>query len=127
MTTMLRNAFATSPAARASSPGARVLPFEHAAGRRRPSRIAVGVGCVEVLWIYAALHVAHARGVDLPIAAAISAIPLFAIFIVSLVVAGLLAIVTARVLTASGRPLTWLPAALASSIVAFVAAVIVFP
>jgi hypothetical protein len=123
---MLQNALATSPARPGLAARARLLPSRHARAVRG-SRVAVGVGCVEFLWLYAGLHLAHVQGFDLAVARAVSPIPLFAIFIVSVALAGLLAVPTTMIVRASRRPLTSLSSVLAASIMVFAASVILFP
>jgi hypothetical protein len=123
---MLENALVTSSARPSQASRVRLLPSGHSRVLPR-SRVVVGVGCVEFLWLYAGLHLAHTRGLDPSWVRALSPIPLFAICLASLALAGALAIPTTLMVRASGRPLTSLSNVLAVSIGVFAASVILFP
>jgi hypothetical protein len=105
----------------------RVLPPGDSAVTGQRSRISVGAGCIAFLWIYAGLHLAHAFGVEPPFVRSVAPIPLFAICLISLATAAAASVPAAYLLIGNRRWLASLPAALATSIVAFALSVILVP
>jgi hypothetical protein len=97
-----------------------------AAGRLL-AEIAAGPGCLTFLWVYSALHLAHERGVDLPLASAISSIPLFATLIISVSVASIASIVLTVAVWLTERRIRQAPRLLLCSITLFGAVMVLFP
>jgi hypothetical protein len=124
---MLRNSLPASLADLAVPVRARALPIGYAARGPYRSAASVVVGCMAFLWTYAALHLAHTLGYDVPLVRAIAPIPLFAIFITSAAVGALSAVPMTRLIILGGRRLTSLPTALLFSIAVFSASVVLFP
>jgi heme/copper-type cytochrome/quinol oxidase subunit 3 len=107
-------------------PAARALPIDHAARRASFSR-AVCLGCAQFLCVYAALHVAHAEDVHLPLVEAVSSIPLFAIFVASVAIGAATAVLAAVAFGRAERPRLSLPVILTLAIGAFGVAVLLVP
>jgi hypothetical protein len=131
---MLANARSALPTSAVDFPAnvrplraARTLPSGDTTVVRGRASISVGAGCVAFLWIYAGLHLAHACGVDVSFARAITTIPLFAIFIVSVSVATLATAPLTYLLIGNARMRASFPRALTVSIVAFSLSIILVP
>jgi hypothetical protein len=108
-----------------------VLPFGNVRtpqeGRHALARAVAGPGCLVFLWVYSALHLGHERGLDLPFALAVSPVPLFSTFLLSLAAACGASIAIAVVARATcGRPAVR-PRALLCSIAIFAAVMVLFP
>ena len=107
-------------------PSSHVLPLDHAA--RRPNFVnVVCIGCAQFLFAYSALHFAHAEGVDWRLVRAISSIPLFSIFIASLVIATAGSVSTALAFGRAKRQPLLPVTLLVSSIGLFAVVVALFP
>lgn len=108
-------------------PSSRVLPLDHAVGRHNFVNL-VCIGCAQFLFAYSALHFAHAEGVDCRLVRAMSSIPLFSIFVASLVIAAAGSLPTALAFGRAKRLQPLLPVILLiSSIGLFAVVVALFP
>jgi len=109
-----RHAHATTAAARIMAP-------------RSLAGMVATPGCIAFLWAYAAIHLAHERGLDPAAAAAISPIPLFSTFVLALAAAVTASVAAALVHRVTGRRVGATPRLLAYSIGFFGAVMVLFP
>jgi hypothetical protein len=94
---------------------------------RALARALAGPGCLVFLWVYAGLHLAHERGLDLPVAHLVSPIPLFSTFLISLTVTAAASIAAALASRATRTRLYPSPRLLGWSIGVFAAVMVLFP